>query len=96
MIRLTHVINNLQVGGAETMLLRLAQHIDRAVCEMRVISLIGDGPIGEVTSGCLSPTLGQPIAMALVDSAFTGTEVEIDFGKKRIPATVAELPFYKR
>ena len=52
MIRLTHVINNLQVGGAETMLLRLAQHIDRAVCEMRVISLIGDGPIGEDLRRC--------------------------------------------
>jgi aminomethyltransferase len=72
-------------------------HLDgKRTPRQKMVVLDGDGPIGEITSGCLSPTVGQPIAMALVDSAFTGTEVEIDFGKKRIPATVVALPFYKR
>ena len=56
----------------------------------------GSNPIGEVTSGCLSPTFGYPIAMALVDSAFLGTEVSVDFGKNTQPATVTPLPFYRR
>jgi aminomethyltransferase len=52
--------------------------------------------IGKITSGCLSPTFGYPIAIGLVDSGFDHDSVEIDFGKKSIEATVAPLPFYKR
>ena len=58
--------------------------------------LDGDREIGKITSGCLSPTFGYPIAMALVDSNFGGTTVSIDFGKKSIEASVTPLPFYKR
>ena len=54
-------------------------------------------PVGKVTSGCPSPTLGHPIAMAYVPSALAtpGTTLEIDLGGGT-PATVAALPFYKR
>jgi len=57
-----------------------------------------DQPIGEVTSGCLSPTLGHPIAMAYVeaDAAQIGATVDIDFGKQTAPAEIVDLPFYKR
>jgi len=58
--------------------------------------LVGDQTIGEVTSGCLSPTFGYPIAMALVHSAFEGERVQINFGKKSIEASVVALPFYKK
>ncbi len=53
--------------------------------------------IGKVTSGCLSPTLGYPIAMALVDSAHTevGTTLTIDTGRTQLEAEVVKLPFYK-
>ncbi len=55
-------------------------------------------PIGEITSGALSPTLGHPIAMAFVPPAFAeaGTELFIDVRGTRIPATVTALPFYRR
>lgn len=55
-------------------------------------------PLGEVTSGALSPTLGVPVAMAYVDagSAEPGTELFIDVRGTRIPATVVPIPFYKR
>ncbi|MCH2143391.1 MAG: glycosyltransferase [Phycisphaerales bacterium] len=46
-MRVTQVINNLQVGGAETMMLRLAKHLDHSRHEIRVISLMGNGPIGD-------------------------------------------------
>lgn len=59
--------------------------------------LRGDRPVGIVTSGCLSPTLDRPIALALVDRehAAEGTELEIDAGRARMAARVRPLPFYK-
>ena len=55
-------------------------------------------PIGEITSGALSPTLGHPIAMAFVPPALAepGTALFIDVRGTRIPATVITLPFYRR
>jgi aminomethyltransferase len=55
----------------------------------------GGKTIGEVTSGCLSPTFGYPIAMAYIPSGFTGETVDLDFGKKTLRATIVPLPFYK-
>ena len=57
----------------------------------------GGEAVGIVTSGCPSPTLGHPIAMAYVPTALAvaGTDVEIDLGAGS-PATVIDLPFYKR
>jgi aminomethyltransferase len=55
-------------------------------------------PVGVVTSGALSPTLGHPIAMAYITPKFSdlGTQLYIDVRGTRIPATVVLLPFYKR
>lgn len=55
-------------------------------------------PVGEITSGALSPTLGYPIAMAYVDPAVSavGTELFLDVRGTHIPATVTALPFYRR
>lgn len=55
-------------------------------------------PVGEVTSGTLSPTLGKSVAMAMVTSEMSaaGTTLEVDFGRRSISATVVKLPFYKR
>jgi len=57
----------------------------------------GGDKIGEVTSAALSPTLGRPIAMALVnvDHAEPGTRIEVDTGKASIPGEVTKVPFYK-
>ncbi len=54
--------------------------------------------VGTVTSGTLSPTLNQPIAMAMVACAAAepGTQLEVDMRGKPHPATVVALPFYKR
>jgi len=58
--------------------------------------LDGANEIGFVTSGCLSPTFGYPIAMAYIPSDFEGKTVSIDFGKQALPATIVPLPFYKK
>ncbi|MDX1681951.1 MAG: glycine cleavage system aminomethyltransferase GcvT [Phycisphaeraceae bacterium] len=59
--------------------------------------IVGDDQ-GTVTSGCLSPTLGHPIAMAYVpaEHAEAGTAVEVDLGRKQIEGEIVSLPFYKR
>lgn len=54
-------------------------------------------PIGIVTSGALSPTLGYPIAMAYLQGEFeVGAELEADVRGTRVSYQVVELPFYKR
>jgi aminomethyltransferase len=61
--------------------------------------VLRDGiPVGEVTSGALSPTLGTPVAMAYVDpdASAIGTELALDVRGTAIPARVVPLPFYSR
>ena len=55
-------------------------------------------PIGEVTSGTLSPTLQKSIAMGYVDAnlANEGTSLGVDLKGSIVPAKVVKLPFYKR
>jgi len=61
--------------------------------------VLKDGaPVGEVTSGQPSPTLGYPIAMAYVDVDYSapGTALDIDLRGKAEPFEVVDLPFYRR
>jgi aminomethyltransferase len=57
--------------------------------------LTGAGPVGVVTSGAPSPTLGVPIAMAYVERDATRPFV-IDIRGKTEPAEKTGLPFYDR
>jgi aminomethyltransferase len=58
----------------------------------------GGREAGKVTSGTFSPTLEKPIAMAYVEceTAHAGQAAEIDVRGQREPATIVDLPFYKR
>jgi aminomethyltransferase len=58
----------------------------------------GDRRIGAITSGTLSPTLGEPIAMAYVrpSDAEPGTILQVGIRDQRVPAEVVPLPFYRR
>ena len=60
--------------------------------------LVDGNIVGTVTSGCLSPTLGIPIAMAYLPTAQAqpGTAVQVDLGSGHLPGQVVELPFYKK
>ena len=54
-----------------------------------------DQPIGSITSGGFGPTVGAPVAMGYVDSAFSaaGTALFGELRGKRLPLSVAPLPF---
>lgn len=53
---------------------------------------------GVVTSGTQSPTLGHPIALALVPQswAVVGRRLWVEIRRRRVAATVVPLPFYRR
>ena len=55
----------------------------------------GNDVVGRVTSGCLSPTLDKPIAMAFVDASLAevGTSLSVDLGRESANATVTKMPF---
>ena len=54
--------------------------------------------IGRVTSGGFGPSVGGPVAMAYVDSAFAevGTEISASVRKKIRPCRVAKMPFARK
>ncbi len=58
----------------------------------------GAPPIGQVTSGAPSPTLGYPIAMAYVtpERSAEGTELAVDVRGRPEPFRIVALPFYRR
>ena len=70
-IRIAFVITGLSTGGAELMLLRLLQHLDRRRFEAYVISLTDAGDVGERISALgiglleLGMTRGRPTPRAL-------------------------------
>ncbi len=53
--------------------------------------------IGEVTSGTMSPSMGNGIGMGYVPVSHSkiGTPIGIQIRKKNLPATVVKPPFYK-
>jgi len=54
-----------------------------------------DTAIGEITSGGFGPTVGGPVAMGLVhaEHTATGTTLYGELRGKRLPVTVAKMPF---
>ncbi len=60
--------------------------------------ILYDGqPVGTITSGTLSPTLGYPVALGYVPPALAkiGTTVEVAIRNKLFPAIIVKRPFYK-
>jgi glycine cleavage system T protein (aminomethyltransferase) len=69
---------------------------DRQVPRAGCAVLVDDAPVGEVTSGNFSPTLGRGIALAfLPPDTEIGTAVEIDVRGRPVPASVVATPFVR-
>jgi aminomethyltransferase len=56
------------------------------------------GPVGVVTSGTQTPTVGKPIGLAYVPAGLVtpGTTLAIDVRGRSVAARVVPTPFYKR
>ena len=54
--------------------------------------------IGMTTSGTHCPFIGMPVAMALLDKAYSavGQQLEVEVRGRKIAAEIVPLPFYKR
>ncbi|MDB3977388.1 glycine cleavage system aminomethyltransferase GcvT, partial [Flavobacteriaceae bacterium] len=54
-------------------------------------------PIGRVTSGTMSPSLGKGIGLGYVPVVLkeVGSQIYIQIRNKIVPAMVVKLPFYK-
>ncbi|WP_370298126.1 glycine cleavage system aminomethyltransferase GcvT [Pontibacterium sp.] len=57
-----------------------------------------DNKIGVVTSGTFGPTVGKPVAMAYVETAFSALETVVfaEVRGKKLPMTVSRMPFIEQ
>ena len=73
--------------------------VERGIARDGYRCLSGNGvPVGLVTSGSPSPTLGKNIALAYVPPALSalGTPIYVEIRSQRCKAQVVATPFYKR
>ncbi|HET6230335.1 MAG TPA: glycine cleavage system aminomethyltransferase GcvT [Longimicrobiaceae bacterium] len=93
--------------GADALRAQKAAGVERKLVGFRLkergfprhgYGVVVDGqPAGEVTSGVLSPTLGEGVGMAYVPAAAAkpGTEIGIVIRDRAVPAEVVRPPFHK-
>lgn len=91
-------LQELKAAGTPRRLVGL-QGVGRRAARAGYRVLDGDGhPIGQVTSGAPSPTLGHPIALAYVQTEFAepGSTLAVDLRGRAESFEVVTLPFYRR
>ena len=95
--------------GKPALVAQKAAGVPRRLCALRVTEKsppirphypvwVGGEPVTETTSGALSPTLGEGIALAYLPSEFSkpGQEVEIEVRGRRFRACVRKKPLYQK
>ena len=70
--------------------------VDKGIAREGCSVLASGSCIGVVTSGTHSPTLGRPVAIALVYRDADTEDLAVDVRGKPRPARVTALPFYVR
>jgi aminomethyltransferase len=91
------VLEKAKADGLKRKLVGL-QIKDKAVPRHGYPIVIAGSPVGTVTSGTFSPSLGKGIAMGYVNAPQyeIGTTVQIDIRGRMAEATVVTLPFLKK
>jgi len=88
------ILRQIEDGGADRIRVGLLPQT-RAPMREGTDLFAGDAKVGIVTSGGFGPSVGAPVAMGLVtaEHAAPGTELQGEVRGKRMPVTVAPLPF---
>lgn len=88
------VLDQLQ-NGAEKLLVGLLPEGRAPMRSGTVLFDHNDQQVGEITSGGFSPSLGHPVSMGYVsvDKSAPGTQLLAEVRNKRLPVSVATLPF---
>lgn len=89
-------LKRIAASGPEQKLVGLALEGRRSARQGMKVTRAGR-EVGFVTSGCLSPTLDRPIAMAYLNAelATPGESSQVNLGSTTAEAKVTALPFYK-
>ncbi len=94
--------------GRDALAAQKAAGLTRRLCEVELkgrgipragmVAAANGAGIGHVTSGGVAPTLNRPLALAMLDAAFSapGTQVDLIIRDKPVPAVVGKGMFYKR
>ena len=87
-----------QITPARTLVGLAGEGKRAARADYEVFTDGSDVSMGVVTSGALSPTLGFPVAMAMIEADFAefGASISVDIRGTKTPYKVVKLPFYKR
>ena len=90
-------LERIAAQGPERKLVGLKLDGAQAPNQGAAVSAAGQS-VGQVTSGCVSPTLGCPIAMAYVEtgSAEIDAAVTVELDTGAAEARIVPMPFYKR
>jgi aminomethyltransferase len=94
------VLERLKEEGVERKLIGFEMH-ERGIARHGYPVLLVENdpePVGEVTSGTQSPTLGKALGMTYlpIEKTEIGTEFYVQIRNRIAPARVVELPFYSR
>ena len=91
-------LQNVKTEGIQRKLIRFVLDV-RGVPRPHypILDETGEQPLGEVTSGTNSPTLGKGIGMGYVpvEQAKIGNKIQIEIRNKTFPATIVKPPFVK-
>jgi aminomethyltransferase len=84
-------------GGAPRKLVGF-EMMGRGIARHGYPVILGDGHVGDVTSGSFAPYLQKNIGMCYLPAAkaAVGTEFDVDVRGRRVAAKVVPTPFYKR
>ena len=84
-----------QAAGSSRRLVGL-RLLDAGIARAEHPVFAGDEPVGVVTSGTKSPTLGSSIALALVQREAVDAALSVEVRGRRLKAEKVALPFYRR
>jgi aminomethyltransferase len=91
------VLRETKAAGPASRLVALRM-TERAIPRQGCAILAGEMQVGAVTSGTMSPSLGEGIGLGWVDAAdaAVGTALVVDVRGRRSGAEVAKKPFYRK